>query len=83
MKKSEDKCSQTKKKVRKLYHLDSEDALFVCEYAREKGISESEVVRLSVRTLQGKVEDDPLKKMIGSVKAGPGEARNHDKVIYE
>ena len=77
------KNKQTEKKIRKLYHLEAEDAIFVREYARNKGISESEVIRMSVRTLQSKVEEDPLRKVIGSVNAGPNQAVNHDEVIYE
>ncbi len=71
------------KKVRKLYHLESQDVQFVREYAEQKGVSESEVIRLSVRTLQECVKDDPFEEMIGSVKAGKGQAEKHDEVIYE
>ena len=71
------------KKVRKLYHLEPQDVQFVREYAEQKGVSESEIIRLSVRTLQGCVKDDPFEEMIGSVKAGTGQAEKHDEVIYE
>ncbi len=71
------------KKVRKLYHLDSEDAFFVREYASDQGISESEVIRLSVRKFQKSEEVDPFNKMIGSVQAGSKQAEKHDLVIYE
>ena len=77
------KNKQKEKKIRKLYHLETEDAIFVREYARNKGISESEVIRMSVRTLQSKVEEDPFRKVIGSVNAGPNQAVNHDEVIYD
>jgi hypothetical protein len=77
------KNKQTEKKIRKLYHLEIEDVIFVREYARNKGISESEVIRMSVRTLQSKVEEDPFRKVIGSINAGPNQAVNHDEVIYE
>jgi hypothetical protein len=83
MNKEKSKNKQTEKKIRKLYHLETEDAIFVREYARNKGISESEVIRMSVRTLQSKVEEDPFRKVIGSVNAGPNQAVNHDEVIYE
>ncbi len=71
------------KKVRKLYHLEPQDVQFVREYAEQKGFSESEVIRLSVRTLQGCVKDDPFEEMIGSVRAGKGQAEKHDEVIYD
>ncbi len=79
------RSSEKKKgaKVRKLYHLDPEDTLFVREYAQKKGLSESEVIRQAVRSLQGKTEEDPFIKIIGSVETGSEEAENHDEVIYE
>jgi len=70
-------------KVRKLYHLDPDDTMFVREYAHKKGISESEVIRKAVRCLQKKTEEDPFRKLIGSVEAGSGRAENHDEVIYD
>ncbi len=70
-------------KIRKLYHLDPEDTLFIREYAQKKGLSESEVIRQAVRNLQGKTEVDPFIKIIGSVETGSEEAENHDEVIYE
>lgn len=71
------------KKIRKLYHLDSSDVEFVREYARQKGVSESEVIRLSVRKLKKNSAVDPFQKLIGSVNAGPNQASKHDEVIYE
>ncbi len=71
------------KKVRKLYHLDQDDAQFVREIAGSKGISESEVIRQAVRTLQAKEREDPLLDLIGRVKAESGDAAAHDEVIYE
>ncbi len=71
------------KKIRKLYHLDSTDVEFVQEYARQKGVSESEVIRLSVRKLKKNSAIDPFQELIGSVNAGPNMASKHDEVIYE
>ena len=71
------------KKVRKLYHLDRGDAQFVQEVAESKGVSESEVIRQAVRTLQQKEKEEPLRALIGAVKAEPGDAVDHDRVIYE
>ena len=71
------------KKIRKLYHLDSKDVEFVSEYARQKGVSESEVIRLSVRNLQKDNAVDPFLELIGSVNAGSNQALKHDEVIYE
>ncbi len=71
------------RKVRKIYHLDREDTVFVREYAQKKGMSESEVIRLAVRSLQGRVEEDPFWKLIGSVEVGPGQAKNHDEAIWK
>ncbi len=71
------------KKIRKLYHLDSADVEFVQEYARQKGVSESEVIRLSVRKLKKNNAVDPFEKLIGSVTAGPNQAVKHDEGIYE
>ncbi len=72
-----------KRKVRKLYHLDGEDAMFVREYAAEIGVSESEVIRLSLRHLQKDKGSDPFLKMIGTVKANDEDAVRHDEVIYD
>lgn len=74
---------RSSKKVRKLYHLDQEDARFVREYAQQKGVSESEIIRVSVRKLQGSLQKDPFAEMIGSVRAGNNQAERHDEVIYE
>jgi len=71
------------KKVRKLYHLDQSDAQFVQEVAESKGVSESEVIRQAVRTLQEKEKEEPLRSLIGAVKTEPGDAVDHDRVIYE
>ncbi len=71
------------KKIRKLYHLDTADVEFVCEYASQKGVSESEVIRLSVRKLKKSSAVDPFQELIGSVSAGSDQACNHDEVIYE
>ena len=83
MKKTENQGRQSEKKIRKLYHLDPEDALFVREHAQSKRVSESEVIREAVRVLQEKTESDPFQKLIGRVKAIPGDAAAHDEVIYE
>jgi len=72
-----------RKKVRKLYHLDQDDAQFVREVAENKGVSESEVIRQAVRDLQDKGQTDPLRALIGEVKTEPGDAVDHDRVIYE
>ena len=80
---SQDDAVKGKKKVRKLYHLDDEDAIFVREYAAEKGVSESEVIRLSLRHLQKGKVSDPFVKMIGTLKANDEDAVRHDEVIYE
>ena len=74
---------RTGKKIRKLYHLDSEDVQFVREYAQKKGVSESAVIRISVRSLQDNVKSDPFEDMVGSVKAGQNQAVKHDEVIYD
>jgi hypothetical protein len=71
------------KKIRKLYHLDQEEVLFVREYARNNKMSESAVIRLAVQLLEDDCAEDPFAKLIGSVKAGPGQAAKHDEVIYE
>jgi hypothetical protein len=71
------------KKVRKLYHLDQEEVLFVREYARNNKMSESAVIRLAVRHLEEDNTDDPFVKLIGSVKTGSGQAEKHDQAIYE
>jgi len=71
------------KKIRKLYHLDPEDARFVREQARQKGVSESELVRLAVRAYQKKLDGDPFLELLGSVEAGENQASRHDEVIYD
>ena len=81
--KGDRKGNKEGKKIRKLYHLDREDALFVREYAKEKGISESAVIRLSVRNMQKDLGADPLQRLIGSVDGGLEGAVRHDEVIYE
>ncbi len=78
-----DDAVKGKTKIRKLYHIDSEDAIFVREYAAEKGVSESEVIRMSLRRLQKDMVSDPFVRMIGTVKAIDGDAVQHDDVIYE
>ena len=83
MKKNENQGKQGEKKIRKLYHLDPEDALFVRERAQSKRVSESEVIREAVRALQGETKADPFQKLIGNVKARSGDAAAHDEVIYE
>ncbi len=77
------KSESSGKKIRKLYHLDSKDVQFVREYARQKGVSESEVIRLAVRKFQKNNALDPLQELIGSVHAGSDQASKHDEVIYE
>ncbi len=79
----EQKSKSSGKKIRKLYHLDDKDAQFVREYACQKGISESEVIRLSVRNFQKNNAVDPFQELIGSVNAGVNQASKHDEVIYE
>jgi len=71
------------KKIRKLYHLEPQDVAFIREYAQKRKISESEVIRLSVRKLQEEVKADPFKELLGSVRAGNGQAVRHDEAIYE
>jgi len=73
------------KKVRKLFHLDSGDADFIKKMAKEKKVSESQVVRMAIRDYKKKekADLDPVKKLIGTVKAGKNQARKHDEVIYE
>jgi len=78
-----EKNKQTANKIRKLYHLDREDAEFVREYASQKEISESEVIRLSVRKMQKDTGSDPFLKLIGTVDVGLNGAINHDETIYE
>ncbi len=80
---SERKSKGSGKKIRKLYHLDNEDVQFVREYACQKGISESEVIRLSVRKFRKNNAVDPFLELIGSVNAGSNQASKHDEVIYE
>ncbi len=79
----EQKSKSSGKKVRKLYHLDKKDVQFVREYARQKGISESEVIRFSVRSFQKNNAEDPFQALIGSVNAGANQVFKHDVVIYE
>jgi len=71
------------RKIRKLYHLEPQDVDFVREYAQKRKISESAVIRYSLRKLQEEVQADPFKELIGSVKAGNNEASRHDQIIYE
>jgi len=71
------------KKIRKLYHLEPQDVAFIREYAQKRKISESEVIRLSVKRLQEEVKADPFKELLGSVRAGDGQAVRHDEAIYE
>lgn len=78
-----EKNKQTGKKIRKLYHLDREDVEFIREYANQKEISESEVIRLSVRKMQKDTGSDPFLKLIGTVDVGLNGAINHDEIIYE
>ena len=83
MKKNDQSGQKKNRKVRKLYHLDQDDVQFVRELADSKGVSESEIIRQAVRTLQNKEKEDPLRALIGEVNAEPGDAVDHDRVIYE
>ncbi len=76
---------KTSGKIRKLFHLEPRDIVIIKKLAKNKKVSESEVIRIAVRELgvkEGAVVD-PFAKMIGSVKAGKNQAAEHDKVIYE
>jgi len=83
MTKSDHSGQKNSIKVRKLYHLEEDDVQFVRELAESKGVSESEIIRHAVRTLQNKEKEDPLRALIGGVNAEPGDAVDHDRVIYE
>jgi len=83
MTKSDHSGQKNSIKVRKLYHLEEDDVQFVRELAESKGVSESEIIRHAVRTLQNKEKEDPLRALIGGVNADSGDAVDHDRVIYE
>jgi len=69
--------------IRKLYHLNINDAEFVREYARQKGISESEVIQRALRRLEKDEAYDPFQELIGSVNVGGSQVYKHDEVIYD
>jgi len=71
------------KKIKKSYYLDSSDAAFVREYARQKGISESEVIQHALRRLEKDEAYDPFQELIGSVNVGGSQVYRHDEVIYD
>ncbi len=72
-------------KMRKLFYIEQRDVLIIKKLAKSRKISESEVVGIAVRELGLKegIIVDPLIKIIGRVKAGKGQAVDHDRVIYE
>lgn len=73
------------KKIRKLFHLNPEEAALIKRIATKRNISESEVVRISLRKLQieENIKYDPLEKLVGTINLGNGHALQHDEVLYE
>lgn len=79
------KLRESKRKVRKLFHLEPQDTKTIQNIANIHNISESEVVRQAIREYgikEGTIKD-PFYKLIGSVNAGKNQATGHDKVLYE
>lgn len=71
------------KKIKKSYYLASSDAAFVREYARQKGISESEVIKLALRIVEEDEAYDPFQELIGSVNVGCSQVPRYEEVIYD
>jgi len=74
-----------KPKTRKLVNLDNDDMLIVKALAKSRKVSESKVIRMALKELGIKegIIRDPFKDLIGSVNAGPEQAKNHDEVLYD
>lgn len=73
-------------KMRKLIHLDPEDAAFVKSAAAQRNVSQSEIIRESIKKFKAddeQTEYDPIEDLIGKVKAGKNQAVKHDEALYE
>ena len=81
--KNTEKNSRAAKKVRKLYHLDGEDVVFVYEHAVKQEASESALIRSAVCKLQKDSGADPFLALVGPVVTGTDGSVRHDEIIYE
>jgi hypothetical protein len=77
------KNSRAAKKVRKLYHLDGEDVVFIYEHAAKQEASESALIRSAARKMQKDSGADPFLALVGTVDTGIGGSVRHDEIIYE